>query len=97
MTDSVMCSYLSDHKFNKTRGKCLFKYNPCMNICARGSRYECIILAFVSMNFFDAGGLILLKPDYGTPLQFAATAAFLSKLYSDYLDLMRSTGRRCGS
>jgi len=66
-------------------------------MCGSTYIYGCIILAFVSMNFFDVGGLILLKPDYGAPLQFAATAAFLSKLFSDYLDLMRSTGRRCGS
>nr|XP_023895265.1 endoglucanase 25-like [Quercus suber] len=43
------------------------------------------------------GGLILLKPDYDTPLQFAATAAFLSKLYSDYLDLLRRSGGMCSN
>ncbi|KAK3028859.1 LOW QUALITY PROTEIN: hypothetical protein RJ639_038544 [Escallonia herrerae] len=42
------------------------------------------------------GGLILLRPDYGAPLQYAATASFLSKLYSDYLDLLRS-GSSCGN
>ncbi|KAL0016274.1 hypothetical protein SO802_003343 [Lithocarpus litseifolius] len=62
LTDSVMCSYLSDQNFNKTQG-----------------------------------GLILLKPYYDTPLQFAATAAFLSKLYSDYLDLLRRSGGMCSN
>lgn len=42
------------------------------------------------------GGLILLRPDHGKPLQFAATASFLSKLYSDYLDLLRQSGGSCG-
>ncbi|KAJ0086945.1 hypothetical protein Patl1_08122 [Pistacia atlantica] len=41
-TEQLMCSYLSDQMFNKTKG-----------------------------------GLILLKPDYGQPLQFAAAASFL--------------------
>ncbi|XP_012829638.1 PREDICTED: endoglucanase 25-like isoform X1 [Erythranthe guttata] len=40
------------------------------------------------------GGLVLLKPDAGAPLQYAATASFLSKLYSDYLHLL---GRTLGS
>ena len=60
--------------------------------------------AFVYMNcscypitFLDVGGLILLKPDYDTTLQFAATAAFLSKLYSDYLDLLRRSGGMCSN
>ncbi|KAK2985457.1 hypothetical protein RJ640_030984 [Escallonia rubra] len=43
------------------------------------------------------GGLILLRPDYGAPLQYAATASFLSKLYSDYLDLLRRSGSSCGN
>ncbi|KAK9271341.1 hypothetical protein L1049_026931 [Liquidambar formosana] len=42
------------------------------------------------------GKLILLRPEYGAPLQFAATASFLSKLYSDYLNLLRRTGGSCG-
>ncbi|KAL5846293.1 hypothetical protein ACOSQ3_009817 [Xanthoceras sorbifolium] len=42
------------------------------------------------------GGLIFLSPDYSEPLQYAATASFLSKLYSDYLDLLRRSGVSCG-
>ncbi|KDP43035.1 hypothetical protein JCGZ_25221 [Jatropha curcas] len=38
------------------------------------------------------GGLILLSPNNGKPIQFAATASFLSKLYSDYLQLLLSSG-----
>ncbi|CAI9778039.1 unnamed protein product [Fraxinus pennsylvanica] len=42
------------------------------------------------------GGLILQKPD-STPLQYAATASFLSKLYSDYLELLRRTSGSCNT
>ncbi|KAG9137953.1 hypothetical protein Leryth_025509 [Lithospermum erythrorhizon] len=41
------------------------------------------------------GGLILLKPDAGGLLQYAATASFLSKLYSDYLELIHSFPSSC--
>ncbi|XVF39121.1 hypothetical protein PTKIN_Ptkin01aG0010100 [Pterospermum kingtungense] len=41
------------------------------------------------------GGLILLRPDNGGQLQFAATASFLSKLYSDYLTLIIRSGGNC--
>ncbi|XP_058090367.1 two-component response regulator ORR9-like isoform X2 [Magnolia sinica] len=39
-----------------------------------------------------SSGLILLRPDHGGPLQFAAAAIFLSKLYKDYLGIIRSHG-----
>ncbi|XP_049388365.1 endoglucanase 21-like [Solanum stenotomum] len=43
-----------------------------------------------------AGGLILLKPSTDAALlQYAATSSFLSKLYSDYLQLLRTPSRRC--
>lgn len=45
--------------------------------------------------FFE-GGLVLQKPDAGAPLQYAATASFLSKLYSDYLQLLQRTSGGCG-
>lgn len=51
----------------------------------------------ISYNFLPVGGLILLRPDSGETLQFAATASFLSKLYSDYLDLIRRSGVSCHS
>jgi len=41
------------------------------------------------------GGLIILKPDNGPLLQYAATASFLSKLYSDYLDHLKMSGASC--
>ncbi|KAK6131514.1 hypothetical protein DH2020_034745 [Rehmannia glutinosa] len=41
------------------------------------------------------GGLVFLKPDAGGPLQYAATASFLSKLYSDYLQLLKRTIGSC--
>ena len=43
----------------------------------------------------NIGGLILLRPADGAPLQFAATASFLSKLYSDYLDLLGASYMSC--
>ncbi|KAK6792234.1 hypothetical protein RDI58_011315 [Solanum bulbocastanum] len=43
-----------------------------------------------------SGGLILLKPSTDAALlQYAATSSFLSKLYSDYLQLLRTPSRRC--
>ncbi|CAK8567513.1 unnamed protein product [Lathyrus sativus] len=41
------------------------------------------------------GGLILPKPDNGPLLQYAATASFLSKLYSDYIDHLKISGASC--
>ncbi|KAK7353302.1 hypothetical protein VNO80_18747 [Phaseolus coccineus] len=41
------------------------------------------------------GGLIILKPDNEPLLQFAATASFLSKLYSDYLDHLKMSAASC--
>ncbi|KAM1026492.1 hypothetical protein ACFX2J_039293 [Malus domestica] len=45
------------------------------------------------------GRLLLQRPTYGVraPLEYAATASFLSKLYSDYLDLLRSSGGSCSN
>ncbi|KAK4352560.1 hypothetical protein RND71_028078 [Anisodus tanguticus] len=44
------------------------------------------------------GGLILLKPSTDAALlQYAVTASFLSKLYSDYLQLLRTTRRSCSN
>nr|KYP60040.1 Endoglucanase 25 [Cajanus cajan] len=41
------------------------------------------------------GGLIILKQDNEPLLQYAATASFLSKLYSDYLDHLKMSGASC--
>ncbi|KAK9050453.1 hypothetical protein SSX86_030577 [Deinandra increscens subsp. villosa] len=41
------------------------------------------------------GGLIFLKPDHYAPLEYAATASFLSKLYGDYLAVLQSSSRGC--
>ncbi|XP_058099696.1 endoglucanase 10-like [Magnolia sinica] len=61
---------------------------------------DMIMCSYLSIhqNFnMTRGGLILLRPDHGGPLQFAAAAAFLSKLYKDYLGIIRSYGGSCGS
>lgn len=47
------------------------------------------------MSNIMAGGLIIPKPDNGPLLQYAATASFLSKLYSDYLDHLKVSGASC--
>ncbi|KAI3736656.1 hypothetical protein L2E82_26599 [Cichorium intybus] len=41
------------------------------------------------------GGLLFLNPNHDGPLEYAATASFLSKLYSDYLDLLHRSGSGC--
>ncbi|RZC45882.1 hypothetical protein C5167_038838 [Papaver somniferum] len=46
---------------------------------------------------FTPGGLILLRPESSSRLQYAATASFLTKLYSDYIKLTQSSGRRCST
>ncbi|KAL6316944.1 hypothetical protein AAG906_024482 [Vitis piasezkii] len=62
------------------------------------TRTDLLMCSYLSNYIFNntPGGLILLRPDHGKPLQFAATASFLSKLYSDYLDLLRRSGGSCG-
>ncbi|KAL4301067.1 hypothetical protein AHAS_Ahas17G0263800 [Arachis hypogaea] len=43
------------------------------------------------------GGLIIMKDDNGPLLEYAATASFLSKLYSDYLHHLKFSGAKCKS
>ena len=43
-----------------------------------------------------AGGLIELNHGDPQPLQYAANAAFLATLYSDYLDAADTPGWYCG-
>ncbi|OMO94397.1 Glycoside hydrolase, family 9 [Corchorus capsularis] len=56
-----------------------------------------LICSYLSRKIFNTtpGGLILLRPDHGEPLQFAATASFLSKLYNDYLTILGKSGGIC--
>ncbi|XP_025014373.2 endoglucanase 25 [Ricinus communis] len=58
-----------------------------------------LICSYLSQGTFNRtpGGLILLSSDYAGPIQFAATASFLSKLYSDYLELQLRSGISCTS
>ncbi|XP_055960346.1 endoglucanase 21-like [Mercurialis annua] len=59
-----------------------------------------LICSYLSQESFDrtSGGLILLNPDdHDGPIKFAATASFLSKLYSDYLELQLRSGIKCNS
>ncbi|KAJ8762823.1 hypothetical protein K2173_022952 [Erythroxylum novogranatense] len=58
-----------------------------------------LVCSYASEGVFNRtpGGLILSDPGHGESLQFAATASFFSKLYSDYLQLLGSTEVSCGS
>ncbi|KAJ6399061.1 hypothetical protein OIU77_019747 [Salix suchowensis] len=62
-------------------------------------KIDLLICSYLSRKIYNRtpGGLILLRPDHGEPLQFAATASFLGKLYSDYLELLRRSGVSCSS
>ncbi|RXH77282.1 hypothetical protein DVH24_023556 [Malus domestica] len=55
---------------------------------------DTLMCSYISSPKTTPGGLLLQRPTYGAraPLEYAATASFLSKLYSDYLDLLRSSG-----
>ncbi|CAN6717484.1 unnamed protein product [Malus baccata var. baccata] len=55
---------------------------------------DTLMCSYISSPKTTPGGLFLQRPTYGAqaPLEYAATASFLSKLYSDYLDLLRSSG-----
>ncbi|KAI3926668.1 hypothetical protein MKW98_014315 [Papaver atlanticum] len=46
---------------------------------------------------FTPGGLILLRPESSSPLQYTATTSFLTKLNGDYIKLTQSSGRRCST
>ncbi|KAI3464632.1 hypothetical protein Pfo_021295 [Paulownia fortunei] len=64
------------------------------------NRTDLLMCQYLSSNHklsVTNGGLVLLKPDAGAPLQYAATASFLSKLYSDYLQLLRRTSGSCST
>ncbi|XP_068649069.1 endoglucanase 10-like [Aristolochia californica] len=57
-----------------------------------------LMCSYLHDNFnMTAGGLILLRPSNRAPLQYAATAAFLAKLYKDYLHVMQILGGSCSS
>lgn len=43
------------------------------------------------------GGLILLRPNASAPLQYAASAAFLAKIYKDYLSSVGTLGVSCSN
>ncbi|XP_073134712.1 endoglucanase 25-like [Henckelia pumila] len=63
------------------------------------NRTDLLMCSYLSNQNLSAtnGGLVLLIPDTDTPLQYAATASFLSKLYSDYLELLSRTGGSCNT
>ncbi|XP_017420395.1 endoglucanase 25 [Vigna angularis] len=58
---------------------------------------DALMCSYLFNKYFSRtpGGLIILKPDNEPLLQFAATASFLSKLYSDYLDHLKMSSASC--
>ncbi|KAK1288068.1 Endoglucanase 9 [Acorus calamus] len=56
-----------------------------------------LMCSYISHRSTTPGGLIIQRPESGAlaPLQSAVTAAFLSKLYGDYLAVLRTGGRSC--
>ncbi|KAI5330452.1 hypothetical protein L3X38_029850 [Prunus dulcis] len=57
---------------------------------------DSLMCSYLSSQKMTPGGLIIQRPNLGAArLEYAATASFLSKLYSDYLYLLRSSGRSC--
>ncbi|XP_007019419.2 PREDICTED: endoglucanase 25 [Theobroma cacao] len=72
-----------------------FPYEKALGLSSKMT--DQLMCSYLSKQNFNRtpGGLILLRPDYGEPLQFAATASFLSKLYKDYLTLLGRSGGNC--
>ncbi|KAI4307167.1 hypothetical protein L6164_030384 [Bauhinia variegata] len=71
---------------------------PYEDVLRQSSRFtDSLMCSFLSKNYFSktTGGLIVLKPENGSLLQYAATASFLSKLYGDYLDHQDKSGLNC--
>lgn len=58
---------------------------------------DCSTLKLTFWCFHVADGLILFQNNSGAaPIQLAATAAFLSKIYSDYLEIVNVKVGICG-
>ncbi|MQM03052.1 hypothetical protein Taro_035831 [Colocasia esculenta] len=58
-----------------------------------------LICSYVSPNRgfnMTPGGLIIINPNESGTLQFGVTAAFLTKVYNDYLKSLRIPGENCG-
>ncbi|XP_062099751.1 endoglucanase 10-like [Humulus lupulus] len=56
----------------------------------------CSYVSAPNFNNTTPGGLVIQTVEDGAPLlQFSATASFLSKLYSDYLQALRRSGGSC--
>ncbi|OAY79543.1 Endoglucanase 7 [Ananas comosus] len=84
MVNILMCSYLSySGSFNMTPGtKSKIHHEH------NEEMQQCL--------WVGAGGLLLRKDNF-RPLQYAATAAFLSSIYSDYLNIIQVPAASCGA
>ncbi|XP_065880252.1 endoglucanase 9-like [Euphorbia lathyris] len=76
-----------------------FPFEDALHLSSNATRL--LICSYLSQETFKKtpGGLILLNPDDDDvgPLQFAATASFLTKLYSDYNKLVPTSGLSCSA
>ncbi|CAJ1974311.1 unnamed protein product [Sphenostylis stenocarpa] len=72
-----------------------FPYEDALKLSSNST--DALMCSYLFNKYFSRtpGGLIILKPDNEPLLQFAATASFLSKLYSDYLDHLKMSGASC--
>ncbi|XP_065869584.1 endoglucanase 9-like isoform X1 [Euphorbia lathyris] len=75
-----------------------FPFEDALHLSSNATRL--LISSYLSQETFKKtpGGLILLNPDGDSgPLLFAATASFLTKLYSDYNKLVPTSGLSCSA
>ncbi|CAI9115664.1 OLC1v1016633C1 [Oldenlandia corymbosa var. corymbosa] len=72
-----------------------YPYEP--TLISTTNRSDLLMCSYTSNLKFPKteGGLVLLKPDYDAPLQYAVTASFLTKLYGDYLALLHVSHVSC--
>ncbi|KAG6531242.1 endoglucanase 25-like [Zingiber officinale] len=73
-----------------------YPYQPTLkNSSDMANLMMCFYLSMPKKFSVTANGLIFFQPNQSAPLQFAATAAFLSKIYSDYLDVLQIRSGNC--
>ncbi|XP_039117541.1 endoglucanase 25-like isoform X2 [Dioscorea cayenensis subsp. rotundata] len=74
-----------------------FPYTTVLTKCSElTNNLMCSYLSAPEKFSMTPAGLILLKPNSSTSLELASTAAFLTKIYSDYLDSIKIEGGACG-
>ncbi|XP_008786534.2 endoglucanase 10-like [Phoenix dactylifera] len=67
------------------------------NCSAMANKLACSYLHLSATFRATPGGMPLPRPNGSAPLQYATTAAFLSKIYSDYLNIIQIPGGSCST